>query len=76
MKVLLHYPEWGNRWGQYFEKTLRRYDLTVTHTTKGEELGPLSEEADVLISMWFNETTCFWSRYFPDKKIISYLRRY
>jgi len=62
--------------GSYFERTLSRYDLTVSHTENGKELGPLSEKADVLISMWFNEITAWWAQYFPEKKIISYLRRY
>jgi len=76
MKILLHYPEWSNRWVPYIEKELNQYDLTVTHTSDGGKLGDLSDKADLLISMWMNEITAFWSQYFPDKKIISYLRRY
>jgi glycosyltransferase involved in cell wall biosynthesis len=76
MKILLHYHQWGNRWIPYFEKELSRYDLTVTSTEDGEELGKLSEKADVLLSMWCDGITAFWTRFFGDKKIITYLRRY
>lgn len=77
MKVLLHYPEWGNRWIGYFNDILgNKYDLKVHHDLNGESLGPLSEEADILISMWCNEAVYFWTNFFPDKKIITYLRRY
>jgi len=77
MKALLHYPKWGNRWAPYIETELGCfYDLTVTDSLDGETLGAQSQDADLLISMWCNEATYFWSHYFPDKKIISYLRRY
>ncbi len=76
MKILLHYPKWSNRWIPYIEKELSRYDLTVTSTNEREELFDLSKQNDVLFSMWANEIVWFWSKVFPDKKIISYLRRY
>ena len=76
MKILLHYPTWGNRWIEYIEKELSQYDLTVCHSFDGGEVGKLSEKADILISMWANEVTMFWSQHFGDKKIITYLRRF
>ena len=76
MKILFHYPQWGNRWIPYIERELNRYDLTVTSTEDSKELARLSEEADILFSAWLNEIVVFWSKYFPDKKIISYVRSY
>jgi glycosyltransferase involved in cell wall biosynthesis len=81
LKVLLYYPEWGNRWIPYFKNILsKRYELRIVsgaaHDLPGEKLGPVSEWADVLFSTWCSEVTNFWTHYFPDKKIISYLRRY
>ena len=76
MKILLHYPQWANRWIPYINKELSRYDLKVTHTAVVNELKQLSEEADVLISMWANEFVGYWSQRFPNKKIICYMRRY
>jgi len=76
MKILLHCPDWGNRWIPYFKKELSRYDLTVTHSMDDKVVGPMSEEADVLISMWLSEAIAFWSHCYPHKKIISYCRRY
>jgi len=78
LKVLLHYPPWGNRWIPYIREELARYDLSIIdeNCPDGEMLGKMSEKADLLFSCWCNETPYFWSKYFPDKKIISYLRRY
>lgn len=76
MKVLFHYPEWGNRWIPYFEKELKRYDFKATHTMDVRELKDLCNWADVLFSPWTNEIVAFWTRRFPEKKIICYLRRY
>ena len=76
MKLLLHYPSWGNRWIPYIKKELSCYDLTVTSTNDQKELFKLSKKADVLLSMWANELLHFWTTVFPEKRIISYLRRY
>ncbi len=76
MKILLHYPEWGNRWIPYFKNQLGKYDLAITHSEIGAEVGELSEKADVLISMWCNGIVTFWGNFFPEKKIITYIRRY
>ena len=76
MKLLLYYPEWENRWIPYIEKELSCYDLTVTNTNDRDELVELSKQNDVLFSMWANEAVWLWSFVFPEKKIISYLRRY
>lgn len=81
MKVLLYYPEWGNRWIPYIEKELSRYELMVFNTPAGgqidlEVLRSLSRKADVLISMWCDPVPAVWSNEFADKKIITYLRRY
>jgi glycosyltransferase involved in cell wall biosynthesis len=48
----------------------------VSHTEDGNELGQLSEWADVLLSGWLNGVVEFWTQYFPEKKIVSYCRRY
>jgi len=76
LRLLLHYPDWGNRWIPYIKRELETYDLVTTHTTSGEELGELSERADLLMSMWADASVVFWSNYFADKPIITYLRRY
>jgi len=76
-KLLLHYPLWKNRWIPYFKEELKsRYDLYVTHTMNKDELSVLSEECDILLSMWLNGVVYHWAKEFPQKKIISYLRRY
>lgn len=76
MKVLLHFPDWQNRWIDYIKKELSCYDLTVLNTMETKPIAEAAYENDVLISMWANDVTKFWSEYFPNKKIISYLRRY
>ena len=76
MKVLLHYPEWHNRWEPYIINALSDYDLTISHTEEPQKLGDLSLNNDVLINMWANLITEFWTHEFPEKKIITYLRRY
>jgi len=76
MRILLHYPAWGNRWEPYIKEALNEFDLTITHTEDSAELGELSLEADVLISMWASGIVEFWSKYFSDKKIVTYLRRF
>jgi glycosyltransferase involved in cell wall biosynthesis len=78
MKILVAYPKWDNRWIPYFKKTLSCYD-TKFFPSEDFSLNSLWEEslkADVLISMWSDEIPAFWSTYFADKKIITYLRRY
>jgi len=76
-KLLLHYPLWQNRWIPYFKEELRKkYDLFVTHTANKDELIVLSEECDILLSMWLNGIVYYWAEQFPQKPIISYLRRY
>lgn len=76
MKLLLHYPKWGNRWEPYLLNVLKDFDLKVTHRDYTNELIELTEWADVLMSAWCNDITLWWSHNFPDKKIITYLRRY
>lgn len=77
MKVLVHRPDWANRWIPYFRKTLsNRYEVVETSSDQASELEQLSKDADVLISMWFNGIVSYWTRFFPEKKIITYLRRY
>lgn len=76
MKVLLHYPKWNNRWIPYIEHELSRYDVTVCHSYSSKELRLLSEKADLLISMWCDPCVTLWSQEFPEKKIITYIRRY
>lgn len=81
VKLLLYYPEWGNRWIPYFERELSRYDLTVfnapaTGVFPIADLEKASSEADVLISMWYDNVVGYWTKHFKDKKIISYCRRY
>jgi glycosyltransferase involved in cell wall biosynthesis len=76
MKILLHYPAWGNRWIPYINEELSRYDLTVTTSHDPHEVARLSQEADILMSMWASEVVEFWTKTFGHKKIITYLRRY
>jgi len=78
LKVLLAYPSWDNRWIPYFNKELAQYDTVNIRSDDMSlnNLWDLSRKADVLISMWATEVPLFWSVYFPDKKIITYLRRY
>ena len=81
IKVLLYYPEWGNRWIPYFEKELSRYDLTVLNAPKGgkvpvNDIEASARQSDVLISMWMDNMVGYWSHHFPNKKIISYCRRF
>lgn len=80
-KVLLHYPEWNNRWIPYVENALSGFELVVFNRPANgdfniDDLRMLSREADVLVSMWCDGITALWSHEFPDKKIVSYLRRY
>lgn len=75
-KVLLHYPKWNNRWEQPILEQLKDYDLTVSHSNNLEEINGLSEDKDILISMWCSSVVNMWTHKFPDKKIITYLRRY
>jgi glycosyltransferase involved in cell wall biosynthesis len=76
MKVLLHYPDWKNRWEEYILNSLKDYDVTVTSTEVVEKLDRLSKDKDILISMWCNGIVNYWSHTFPEKKIITYLRRF
>lgn len=76
MRILLYYPPWANRWIPYIEKELSCYDLTVSSANNREDLLEVSKDQDVLLSMWANEVLWFWTHIFPEKKIISYLRRY
>lgn len=76
MKILLHYPKWNNRWIPYFREVLSGYDLLETSTVFLPLLDELSYRADVLFSMWTNEIVDHWTHKFPDKKIITYLRRF
>jgi glycosyltransferase involved in cell wall biosynthesis len=77
VKVLLAYPNWGNRWIPYFRKELSKYDLReYTEAKLAEEFVEKTQWADVLISMWANEVTIAWSQYYPEKKIVTYLRRF
>lgn len=76
MKILLHYPKWGNRWSGYIEAALREHEVTVSHSEQIEEIGKLSEDKDLLFSMWANEVVIFWTRCFKQKKIATFMRRY
>lgn len=76
MKVLLHYPDWKNRWEQHVIDALSEFDLRVTNSMVVEEIELFSKDADVLISMWGNQVVQLWTERFPEKKIITYLRRY
>lgn len=77
-KVLLAFPKWDNRWIPYFTKELSKYDLKIIHSDDFmlNTLWDETRKADILISMWATEIPQFWAHYFPDKKIITYLRRY
>ena len=75
-KVLLHYPDWKNRWEPYVKEALSEFDLTVTSSLEVDELEQLSKDADILVSMWANQVVQLWTERFPEKKIITYLRRY
>lgn len=74
MKVLFYCPDWGNRWIPYIKDELSVYDCHFTHSPGDVE--SLSEQADVLISGWLDAPVAFWTKNFPDKKIISWCRRY
>ncbi len=76
MKILLHYPEWKNRWIPYINEELSCYDLTVTSSQNPHEVAQLSHDADLLMSMWANEIVEFWANNFGHKKILTYFRRY
>jgi len=80
-KVLLYYPPWGNRWIPYIENELSQYyDLLVftpdSNALNFDHLAQASEKADILFSMWGDNILGFWTKHFPDKNIISYIRRY
>lgn len=75
-KVLLHYPMWNNRWENPILEQLCDYDLTVSHSNDLEEIKKLSSDKDILISMWCSSVVNMWTHEFPNKKIITYLRRY
>lgn len=81
-KVLLYYPEWGNRWIPYVEKALNEnFDLTVFNPPMNEEvnvhdLDSACHDSDVLVSMWADNVLHYFTRAYPDKKTVSYLRRY
>jgi len=76
LKVILHYPEWKNRWEPYVLNELSKYDLLVSHTVKTDELIEQSKDRDVCISMWCNGAVGIWTQHLPEKKIITYLRRF
>lgn len=76
MKILLHYPNWKNRWESHIIKTLSEFDLTVTHTSDIQKLWDLSTDKDILVSMWANNIVSFWAHEFPEKRIVTYLRRF
>jgi glycosyltransferase involved in cell wall biosynthesis len=77
MKILFHRPEWANRWLPYLDGALLSVGGTyITSTQNGEELESLSSQADVLVSAWANEVVEYWTHKFPEKKIVTYLRRY
>lgn len=76
MKILLHYPQWGNRWIPYLEKELGQYELKISHSLEIEKLDGLCEWADILFSPWTNEIVGFWTQRFPQKKIVCFLRRF
>lgn len=76
LKVLMHNPDWGNRWKDYIKDELGCYDLRTSNTNVINELVEQSEDRDVLISMWCSQTVGVWSQLLPQKKIITYLRRF
>lgn len=76
MKVLLHYPKWQNRWEPYVLNALSKFDLVVSHTEKTQELLDQSADRDVLLSMWCNGAVGIWTQHLPEKRIITYLRRF
>lgn len=76
MKVLLHYLDWQNRWEPYVLNALSKFDLVVSHTEKTQELLDQSEDRDVLLSMWCNGAVGVWTQHFPEKRIVTYLRRF
>lgn len=77
LKVLVHYPDWHNRWEPYILAELRsRYDVTVSHSENRDEILALSRDQDVLLSMWCNGVVGLWTQLLPDKPIITYLRRF
>ena len=76
MKILYHYPDWSKRWTPYIKDVLSDFDLTISCTNNRDELLEVSKECDVLLSMWANEVIWLWTYVFPEKRIISYLRRY
>jgi glycosyltransferase involved in cell wall biosynthesis len=77
MRILFHYPEWGNSWIEPIINVLSTgHYVRTTSTIDGKELGALSERADLLLSGWADRSTYFWAKYFPYKKIVSFVRRY
>lgn len=76
MKLLLHYPKWGNRWEPYVIEALKDFDLTISHETDPLKLGDVSYQQDILLSMWATDVVKFWTQEFSEKKIVTYLRRF
>lgn len=77
MKILLHYPDWKNRWVPYIQDALREFDVTICNEIHSvEALGEMSFDKDILISMWATEIVNLWAQEFPEKKIVTYIRRF
>jgi len=76
MRIVLAYPNWDNRWIPYFKKELAEHKVVdiISDNFKLNTLWEESIKADLLLSMWASEVPQFWARYFPNKKIITYLR--
>jgi glycosyltransferase involved in cell wall biosynthesis len=76
-KLLFHAPPWGNRWIPYVCEALsKRFKVRFTDSLEGNEVGSLSEVADVLVSGWANGMTAFWTKHFSEKTIVTFVRRY
>ena len=76
MKVLLYYPDWKNRWEPYIRNALKDFDVTICNAKDAEVLGNMSYDKDILISMWADGAVGLWTKEFPEKKIVTYIRRY
>lgn len=77
MRILLHFPTWQNRWIPYVKAALREFDVTLCHEEKNlEKLCEVSAKHDLLLSMWANDIVAVWTIKFPEKKIVTYLRRF
>jgi glycosyltransferase involved in cell wall biosynthesis len=76
MKILLYFPEWGNRWADYvIHELAKQHD--VTHVSRPQDaVGAIKWEHDVWVSMWCDDVVREWAKEASPKPIVTYLRRY